>query len=173
MLPLRKQTNKQTSHGLLGNLRKWTVRTVFFYNEIVIENLLVSLFDYRLAFTNYAGWYPPPGFEHDPQQRRNPSDTLPTLRNAVVTCGSRPAQPAQCTPKDGPCLFNIEEDPCEYTNLVHEHEDVLNMLLQLLEKYKATMVPIRNKPYDFSANPKYHNGLWTAWCDEKPSKVCV
>ena len=138
----------------------------------MIENLLVSLFDYLLAFTNFAGWYPPPGFEHDPQQRRNPSDTLPTLRNAVVTCGSRPAQPAQCTPKDGPCLFNIEEDPCEYTNLVHEHEDVLNMLLQLLEKYKATMVPIRNKPYDFSANPKYHNGLWTAWCDEKPSKVC-
>ena len=46
------------------------------------------------------------------------------------------------------------------------------MMLQLLEKYKATMVPTRNKPYDKNADPKFHDGVWTAWCDEKPNENC-
>ena len=119
------------------------------------------------------GWYPPPGFEVNPSQRLNISDTLPTLKNAVVTCAPPPAKPAMCGPKDGPCLFNIEVDPCEYTNLAEQQPDMLNMLLGLLENYKKTMVPIRNKPYDRNADPKYHNGVWTTWCDEQPNKNCV
>ena len=133
---------------------------------------MILLVNHLLGFGR-DGWYPPPGIERNLQQRRNLSDILPTLKNAVVTCGPRPAQPAQCTPKDGPCLFNIEEDPCEYINLADKETVVLYMLLQLLEKYKATMVPIRNKPYDSSSNPKYHNGLWTAWCDEKTNTNCM
>ncbi|XP_078346460.1 arylsulfatase J-like [Oculina patagonica] len=116
------------------------------------------------------GWYPPPGIDTKTQQPRNVSH--PTLKSAVVTCGPPPAKPAKCGHKDGPCLFNIEDDPCEYTNLAGEEEDVLNYILQLLEKYKASMVPIRNKPYDPNANPHINDGLWTAWCDEKPNENC-
>ena len=120
----------------------------------------------------HDGWYPPPGLEQNAQQPRNVSSTHPTLKNAVVKCGPPPAEPAKCGKMDGPCLFNIEEDPCEYTNLAQKETDVLNHMLKLLETYKSTMVPIRNKPYDKNANPKYHNGLWTAWCDEKPNENC-
>ena len=69
-------------------------------------------------------------------------------------------------------MFNIEEDPCEHTNVAEQEKEVLDIMLQLLEKYKKTMVPIRNKPYDRQANPKYHNGLWTAWCDGAPYDNC-
>jgi len=120
----------------------------------------------------FDGWYPPPGLEEDAQHPRNVSNTHPTLKNAVVTCGPPPVKPAKCGVGDGPCLFNIEEDPCEYTNLAQKETDVLNHMLKLLEAYKSTMVPIRNKPYDKNANPKYHNGVWTAWCDEKPNENC-
>ena len=118
------------------------------------------------------GWYPPPGLEESAQQPRNVSNTHSTLKNAAVTCGPPPAKPAKCDYKNGPCLFNIDDDPCEYTNLAEEEKDMLNFMLQLLDKYKATMVPIRNKDYDPNANPKYHNGVWTAWCDEKPNDNC-
>lgn len=121
----------------------------------------------------HDGWYPPPGLEENPRQQRNFTDTFPILKNAVVTCGPRPAKPAKCGHGDGPCLFNMDDDPCEYTNLAANHTDVLYILLQLLEKYKATMVPIRNKPYDYSSNPKYHNGVWTAWCDDKLNENCA
>lgn len=120
-----------------------------------------------------GGWYPPPGFEQNPSHRINSSRTLPTLKSAVVRCPPPPAKPAECRPHDGPCLFNIEDDPCEYTNLAEKQPDILDTLLKLLEKYKKTMVPIKNKPYDPYANPRYHNGLWTAWCDEKPNESCT
>lgn len=118
------------------------------------------------------GWYPPPGIEGNDQRLRNFTTTLPSLKNAVVTCGPPPAEPTKCGVKDGPCLFNIQEDPCEYNNMAEKEKDVLNMMLQLLEKYKATMAPIRNKPYDKNADPKLHDGVWTAWCDEKPNENC-
>lgn len=120
----------------------------------------------------FDGWYPPPGLEEDAQHSHNVSSTHPTLKNAVVTCGPPPAEPAKCGVKDGPCLFNIEEDPCEYFNLALVETDRLHFMLGMLEAHKATMVPIRNKPYDENANPKYHGGVWTAWCDEKPNVNC-
>lgn len=118
------------------------------------------------------GWYPPPGIEENARSPRNFTTSLPSLKNAVVTCGPQPAEPTKCGVKDGPCLFNIQDDPCEYTNVAEKEKDVLKMMLQLLEKYKATMVPIRNKPYDKNADPKFHDGVWTAWCDEKPNENC-
>lgn len=135
-------------------------------------SLRLSIFSYRFLAHSHDGWYPPPGLEENAQRPRNFSDSLPTLKNAVVTCGPQPAEPAKCGVQDGPCLFNILEDPCEYTNVAEKEKDALNMMLQLLEKYKATMAPIRNKPYDKNANPKLHNGVWTAWCDEKPNTNC-
>ena len=120
----------------------------------------------------HDGWYPPPGLEKDAQHHRNVSSTHPTLKNAVVTCGPPPLEPAKCGVEDGPCLFNIKEDPCEYFNLAQIEKNVLDFMLKMLEAQKTTMVPIRNKPLDENANPKYHNGLWTAWCDEKPNENC-
>lgn len=140
-------------------LIKTSLTQTFFFNQSILGH-------------GHDGWYPPPGLEENAQRPRNVSSTHPTLKNAVVTCGPPPAEPAKCGKKDGPCLFNIEEDPCEYTNLAQKETDVLNHMLKLLETYKSTMVPIRNKPYDKNANPKNHNGLWTAWCDEKPNENC-
>ena len=89
-----------------------------------------------------------------------------TLKNAVVTCkGQPPAKPAECTKDAGPCLFNIQDDPCEYTNLADKEPDTLKTMLSLLEKYKKTMVAPRQQPGDPAADPRNHGGLWTAWKD--------
>ncbi|XP_001641815.2 arylsulfatase J isoform X2 [Nematostella vectensis] len=107
-----------------------------------------------------SGWYPPPNIEE-----REPHPA--TLRDAVVKCGPPPEIPVNCTASDGPCLFNIKNDPCEYVNLAKKELEILNNMLIWLEGYKKGMVPIRNTPLDPSANPANYGGAWTAWKDQK------
>ena len=106
----------------------------------------------------WNGWYPPPGHEKANFTKR-------MLKNAVVTCDKPPSNPPECTKSAGPCLFDIEKDPCEYENLASQHEDILQQLLAKLEGYRKSSVPPRNKPIDPKANPIYHGGAWVAWDD--------
>jgi len=41
----------------------------------------------------------------------------------------------------------------------------MKKLLGVLENYKQTMVPPRNKPIDKAADPNAHGGVWTPWRD--------
>ncbi|XP_078346464.1 arylsulfatase B-like [Oculina patagonica] len=106
----------------------------------------------------WNGWYPPPGYEESNFSNK-------TLKNAVVMCGQPPSNPPECTKSAGPCLFDIEKDPCEYVNLASQHGDIVQKLLAKLEGYRNSSVPSRNKPIDPRANPKYHGGAWVAWGD--------
>ncbi|XP_031549548.1 arylsulfatase I-like [Actinia tenebrosa] len=108
--------------------------------------------------SRWSGWYPPPGLEATQKQ---PKPT--TLKNAVVTCTKPPPLTVQCTKETGPCLFDLSSDPCEYVNQAKNHPEVLQNMLQWLEKYKNDMVPIRNKNFDPAANPNNRGGVWDAW----------
>ena len=111
------------------------------------------------AVASRSGWYPRPGLA---DSSRSFSNT--PLKNAVVNCsGEPPVTPAECREK--PCLFNIEDDPCEYYNVAEKYPDVLKKLLSVLENYKKSMVPPRNKPRDEAADPNAHGGVWTPWRD--------
>ncbi|XP_020620379.1 arylsulfatase I-like [Orbicella faveolata] len=111
------------------------------------------------ASTARSGWYPRPGLT---DSSRSFSNT--TLKNAIVNCsGEPPVTPAECREK--PCLFNIEDDPCEYYNVAEKYPDVMKKLLSILEKYKKSMVPPRYKPIDEAADPNAHGGVWTPWRD--------
>jgi len=83
----------------------------------------------------------------------------------VVTCGDPPSTAPDCSKSSGPCLFDIEQDPCEYVNLASQHEDLVQKLLAKLEEYRNSSVPPRNKHMDPRANPKYHGGAWVPWHD--------
>ena len=112
--------------------------------------------------TSRDKWYRPPGADANTHN----STSSQTLKNAVVTCkGEQPAKPSECTEESGPCLFNIEVDPCEYTNLADKEPDIVKALLERLEAYRETMVPPRYKPTDHAANPHFHGGLWVPWKD--------
>ncbi|XP_020620378.1 arylsulfatase I-like isoform X2 [Orbicella faveolata] len=109
--------------------------------------------------TARSKWYPRPGLTESSRSFR---DT--PLKNVVINCsGEPPATPAECREK--PCLFNIEDDPCEYYNVAEKYPDVLNKLLSVMEKYKKSMVPPRYKPKDEAADPNAHGGVWTPWRD--------
>ena len=113
--------------------------------------------------SDHDGWYPQPQSEVGSQRNG-------TLNEAFVTCsGQPPSVPADCFAK--PCLFNIEDDPCEYHNVAEKYPDVLTKALGVLETYKRSMVPPRDKPVDKEADPRLHGGVWTTWRDEVVDQV--
>ncbi|XP_047517359.1 arylsulfatase I-like [Pieris napi] len=142
--------------------------------------------------TNYNGawdyWYGPTGREgvYDVKEVLNslagkafaqlgmmPSEEIILeLRNAsTVTC--KKLDPILCEPLKAPCLFNIEEDACEVRNLANEEPEILQKLLDELEKMNRTAVPPNNQPLDQRGDPKYWGRTYTNFGDfQRPQFVC-
>lgn len=72
---------------------------------------------------------------------------------------------AICKPLNEPCLFNIEDDPCELNNVAEAYPNILNTLLKELIKYKESAVPPNNTPLDPIGDPKNWNYVWTNFGD--------
>lgn len=125
---------------------------------------IARFFSFAFKALAWSGWYSPPGLDDNVNRA---SEVSATLKNAAVTCGVRPKITPQCTRRDGPCLFNIEEDPCEYVNQAKNESAVLASMLHWLEQYKETMVSPRNQPVDPRANPDNFGGVWSPWMDEQ------
>ena len=64
-------------------------------------------------------------------------------------------------------LFNIAEDPYEYYDLSESQADIVEQLLDHLQAYNSTAVPVKYPPGDPNADPALHNGIWTNWGDKK------
>ena len=87
-----------------------------------------------------------------------------SIRSVKVNCGPKPKNAStNCQPKKWPCLFHIPSDPCEYTNIADDNQDIVIKLLTRLQEYSYTMVPPGNKPYDGRGNPIFHGGAWVPW----------
>ncbi|XP_045763072.1 arylsulfatase I-like isoform X2 [Maniola jurtina] len=78
-----------------------------------------------------------------------------------------------CNALKAPCLYNIEEDPCETRNLADEEPAVLAELLQELAKVNRTAVPPNNKPLDPVGNPMYWGYVFTNFGDYKTPPLNV
>lgn len=92
--------------------------------------------------------------------------TILKLRNeSEISCGPKPKNVPACKPKEAPCLFNIRDDPCEYYNLADARPVVVHSLELTLTLYRASAVPIANRPDDVMSNPAYWNDTWVNWQD--------
>uniref|UniRef100_W8B3Q6 Arylsulfatase B n=1 Tax=Ceratitis capitata TaxID=7213 RepID=W8B3Q6_CERCA len=72
-----------------------------------------------------------------------------------------------CDPLLGPCLFDIDVDPCEQNNLYDTMSDgkVVQEMLARIEHFRETQHPPNNKPLDPKCDPRLYNGEWTWWQD--------
>lgn len=99
-----------------------------------------------------------------------PKQILDIQNASKVDCGLDFNEETVCDPLKKPCLFDLFQDPCEYTNLADEENDIFEHLASKLEEYRMSALPIRNKPPDFNANPIYYNNTWTYWQEPKHEK---
>lgn len=67
---------------------------------------------------------------------------------------------------NGYCLFDIQSDPCEYRNLARENIQILNTMINMLDRYKNVLVKQNRSGIDPDANPSRFNGYWETWLDE-------
>lgn len=85
-------------------------------------------------------------------------------QQSTVQCGVN-LSPMSVSPcQNGPCLFNLENDPCEQVNVAYSRQDISSQLYELLKYHRSTLVPQINKHVDIlQADPKRFNDTWAPW----------
>ncbi|OTF69288.1 arylsulfatase B-like protein [Euroglyphus maynei] len=128
---------------------------------------------------HFDNWYEAPG-----QQTEYPSEgicyncttTFKILEEHSITfepitvridCKRERNPLIECQSTNGFCLFDIEQDPCELTNLAEKRSDIVEKIYRKIYKYYNEQYeqPV-NKPYDSRANPSNHGGFWKPWLDD-------
>ena len=73
-----------------------------------------------------------------------------------------------CEPMIAPCLFNIEQDPCEMVNLAGKSPLNLIIFETILIKHGLTVIPPSNLDGDPRSDPSLWNNTWTSWTETNP-----
>ncbi|XP_054267783.1 arylsulfatase B-like isoform X1 [Macrosteles quadrilineatus] len=91
------------------------------------------------------------------------SFTILNLRaTATVTC--QPANNSTLNCWKRPCLFDLERDPCETTDVAYQNTFVTEALYNRLVDFRATLVPQTNQPADpVRSDPRRYNNTWSIW----------
>ncbi|XP_059622698.1 arylsulfatase B [Phlebotomus argentipes] len=93
-------------------------------------------------------------------------EILDLRKSSGVDCKKNLVNPMnQCWPLESPCLFNVQEDPCELSNVARKFPNILSSLLAELNKYNQTVVPPSNKALDPRADPRFWDNVWTNFGD--------
>lgn len=87
--------------------------------------------------------------------------------SATLTCSL--VMQNECNPLVSPCLFDLNQDPCESNNIARSSPHRLDELLQRLNELQRDMIPMGNKPLDPFSNPLYHNDTWGWWMNTTES----
>ncbi|XP_065361621.1 arylsulfatase B [Calliphora vicina] len=96
---------------------------------------------------------------HNITQLRNSALIQCVLDHGVVS--------SSCNPLEYPCLFDLDDDPCEQHNLYERYEGstILNDMLERVEYFRQHAHAINNKPADERCDPAKFGGEWTWWED--------
>ena len=115
-----------------------------------------------------CGWHEPPGDDWARHRAR-----------ASGVCAAAPAVAANCT-WAAPCVFDLEADPCEHTNLAPQQPWLLGALLGRLALYRAHATRPLYLPAaagggpppaeDERIDPKRHGGTWEPWADRAATR---
>ncbi|XP_065216175.1 arylsulfatase B-like isoform X2 [Planococcus citri] len=154
---LRKDQWKLIKFGKKNNWNKWygpsgRNKTYSSYNETAVKD--------SLAGTALSG----SNFEIPTDER------ISELRvNVTISCKycNNSTNGTNCTrcvvSKNGMCLFDVFQDPCEMNNLADKYPRILTNLNETMSKYIP--VPPRNRLVDPRADPSLWNYTWVNWMD--------
>uniref|UniRef100_A0A336LJN2 CSON003706 protein n=1 Tax=Culicoides sonorensis TaxID=179676 RepID=A0A336LJN2_CULSO len=92
-------------------------------------------------------------------------DILKIVQSAVVKCPKSHDMTKNCNETKNVCLFNINEDPCEFYDISSENQEKVQILLEKLKQYERTMKNPLNQPRDPASDPINHNLTWISWND--------
>ncbi|GAB0100701.1 arylsulfatase B [Sergentomyia squamirostris] len=140
-------TTQMQYDGWLGNLTFEDAAEKPYYTKLVMESEVWQ------ALKPYAS------------KPLRSSDIEGMRREAKIECYPQIPPSKKCNPVEAPCLFYIDTDPCEMSNLAHFRPTRMEVMVKHIRNYQKTSLPPSNLPNDHSANPALHNGVWTWWLD--------
>lgn len=86
-----------------------------------------------------------------------------------LQCSSRISNtaPSLATKCYGDCLYDLENDPCEFSDIAKNHPNVVIKLKKRLTFYESITVPQVRAAADLRSNPANWDGYWSSWLDEE------
>lgn len=72
---------------------------------------------------------------------------------------------------DSPCLFDIQQDPCEYQNIASRHPEAFNMTIDLLVQFKKELTMQNYPAIDPAADPRFFDGYWDTWMEKSVGSI--
>lgn len=151
----------------------------FIYSFVILSKFCAWVRIHLLLFylaQFYSGWYAPPGMKKQIIKtflKRNKSESRKLLTSsAEIVCSKKPLKVNHCGGKNNkPCLFNLDNDPCEFHDVSKQYPIIYNIMLRKLDDYRKRMVKSRRTTIrDPGSNPKLHGGAWVSWKIKKKEK---
>lgn len=69
------------------------------------------------------------------------------------------------------CLFDIQQDPCEYQNIANRNQEALGMAIDMLEQFKKEMIMQNYPQIDPKADPRFFDGYWDTWMEKSSGSI--
>lgn len=82
---------------------------------------------------------------------------------AEITCDQSSSKKIPCNAYNTPCLFNVEEDPCELYNVADRYPNIVDRLKFLIDEQNRTALPPLKRLAHPEAFPRNHGNVWTTW----------
>lgn len=82
---------------------------------------------------------------------------------AEIKCDQTSSKQIPCNPYQTPCLFNVEEDPCELYNVADRYPNIVERLQYLIDQQNRTALPPLKRLAHPEAFPRNHGNEWTTW----------
>ncbi|XP_067036549.1 arylsulfatase B-like [Acropora muricata] len=114
------------------------------------------------------GWDPPYKTLDSPKWGKGP-----TLSGATIDCGPWTKGVGMCDSKDHKaCLFNMDNDPCEYKNIADQFPLKVQELKERLNYYRSTALPVQYPMISPKADPKNFDKFWSPWEELADKSEC-
>lgn len=85
------------------------------------------------------------------------------MRNSAKIRCTKEKNKQSCDLLKGPCLYNLNDDPCEENNIANRNKILFYFMLRKYKNSLTNLVPTIRKPSDPQCDPIHFNYTWNAW----------
>ncbi|XP_025270578.1 arylsulfatase B isoform X1 [Camponotus floridanus] len=100
----------------------------------------------------------------------NASKIMQLRKEATIICKNF-TDFSNCTNRS--CLFDLNKDPCETTDLFSKHPKDVKRLNMFIDRYKSVLMNQTNAPVDPAGFPRNFNDTWMPWLPDDYQSISI